>query len=319
MTVVRLDPAQAVEWLTRGDLVALPTETVYGLAARADDAAALARLFEAKGRPTNHPVIVHVAAQAELARWMRPEARPVAERLTSLFWPGPLSIVVPRADGVLDAVTGGQASVGLRCPAHPITRSIIEGLGVGVAMPSANRFGRVSPTRASHVEEDLGAVPFDIGLVDGGRSRVGVESTIVSLLDGEVRLLRPGAIAPHEIEAALGVPVVIGASSVRAPGVLASHYAPLAEVRTASAETLDQEVARALRERPRVHVIAQRATAAATIVYTRETLAATLYSCLRELDRIADVIVIELPDADGIGIALHDRIQKAAAPRPPRS
>jgi len=242
------DPAvlrEAAAALAAGQLVALPTETVYGLGARADDDAAVARIFSAKGRPADHPLIVHVAdaagAQHFAGQW---PAR--AQRLVEAFWPGPLTVIVPRAPGVAKASAGGQDSIGLRCPAHPVAHALLleaarQGVP-GVAAPSANRFGRVSPTTAAHV-----AGEFEPGLLvlDGGACPVGIESAIVDCSRGRAVLLRPGVLTRAEIEAALGEPLVEpDAQTPRASGTLASHYAPRAKVRLMDAAALQAALAR---------------------------------------------------------------------------
>ncbi|MEM1418303.1 MAG: L-threonylcarbamoyladenylate synthase, partial [Myxococcota bacterium] len=218
-----VDEAAAV--LRRGGLVAFPTETVYGLGAAARDPEAVAKVFRAKGRPADHPLIVHVAhadaAPAGAARW---DAR--AARLAERFWPGPLTLIVPKAGDVPGTVTGGQDTVGLRVPDHALARELLTAFGDGVAAPSANRFGAVSPTTAAHVALEL-ADAVDL-LLDGGPCRVGVESTIVDLSGERARLLRPGGVAAEAIEEVLGTRLASAAGAPRAPGTLASHYAPRA-------------------------------------------------------------------------------------------
>src|SRR5262245_50671234 len=216
--------AQALDILRAGGLVAFPTETVYGLGADASSPAALRRLFEAKGRPTSHPVIVHLRGASDLPRWAR-EVPPLAMRLTERFWPGPLTLVLKRAAGVLDRVTGGEDTVGLRAPAHPVAQRLLNGFSGGIAAPSANRFGRLSPTTAQHVRDELrDAVDL---VLDGGTCEVGIESTIIDLSGGTPVLLRPGRIGTAEIEAVAGLKVAQRTSaSPRAPGTLEAHYAP---------------------------------------------------------------------------------------------
>ena len=220
--------ARAVELLRHGGVIALPTETVYGLAANAEDELAVRRVFAIKGRPATHPLIVHLAHADDLKSWVRhvPEE---AQRLARAFWPGPLTLVLPRSARATDAVTGGQDTVAVRVPQHPVARLVLAALGGGVAAPSANRFGRVSPTTADHVRADLGS---DVDLVlDGGLCSVGVESTIVDVSQGEPAVLRPGGLAVEEIERVLGRSVPVRTSStVRVSGSLASHYAPRAGV-----------------------------------------------------------------------------------------
>lgn len=218
--------------LAAGALVAFPTETVYGLGARADSDAAVAAIFAAKGRPSDHPLIVHVAS-VEQAQRFAAEWPPAAARLAAAFWPGPLTVIVPRRTGMATAAAGGQGSIGLRCPSHPVARRLLEAAlaaGVpGVAAPSANRFGRVSPTRAGHVQAEFGP---DLAVLDGGAAEVGIESAIVDCTRPRPALLRPGQLARADIEAALGMPLADrDAASPRASGTLEQHYAPQARVR----------------------------------------------------------------------------------------
>lgn len=235
----------AAERLARGGLVAFPTETVYGLGARADDDAAVARIYAAKGRPADHPLIVHLrdaeAAQAFAARIGAP-----ARRLMQAFWPGPLTLILPRRPGIGRAAAGGQSSIGLRLPEHPVAQALLHEaarLGVpGVAGPSANRYGRVSPTTAAHVQQE-----FDDALMvlDGGACAVGIESAIVDCSRDRPALLRPGQLTRERIEAVLGQPLALpDAQSPRASGTLASHYAPAAPVRLLDAAALRDGLAR---------------------------------------------------------------------------
>lgn len=224
--------AEAADAIAAGELVAFPTETVYGLGARADDDASVARIFEAKGRPTNHPLIVHVA-DAAAARPFSAAWPDLAQKLVAAFWPGPLTVIVPRAVGVAAACAGGQPSIGLRCPSHPVALALLReaaARGVpGIAAPSANRFGRLSPTRAAHVAAELGD---NLRVLDGGDCDVGIESAIVDCSRGRAVLLRPGSLTRGAIEAVLGQPLADrDADAPRASGTLASHYAPRAKVR----------------------------------------------------------------------------------------
>ncbi|MFM8333845.1 MAG: L-threonylcarbamoyladenylate synthase [Candidatus Methylumidiphilus sp.] len=215
----------AASLLRNGGLVAFPTETVYGLGANAADPLAVRRIFAAKGRPADHPLIVHLHDPGTLDYWARdiPEK---AYRLAESFWPGPLTLILKRGHAPLE-VTGGQDTVGLRVPNHPVALKLLEAFGGGVAAPSANRFGRVSPTRARHVRAEM-KDKVDL-ILDGGPCSVGVESTILSLAEAQPRLLRPGAIAQSALEEALGDEIVapIPAGGIRAPGMLDTHYAPL--------------------------------------------------------------------------------------------
>ncbi|WP_133479922.1 L-threonylcarbamoyladenylate synthase, partial [Cognatilysobacter segetis] len=220
--------ARGADVLRAGGLVAFPTETVYGLGADARDPQAVAKIFAAKGRPADHPLIVHLPSAALLPRWAAhvPDA---AQRLADAFWPGPLTIVLRRAAGVPDAVTGGLETVGLRVPRHPVALALLEAFGDGVAAPSANRYGRVSPTLAAHVREELDD-RVDL-VLDGGRCDVGIESTIVDLSGDAPVLLRPGAVTVAMLEGALGMPVrAAGEGATPAPGRKPSHYAPRARV-----------------------------------------------------------------------------------------
>ncbi len=187
----------AVETLRAGDLVVFPTETVYGLGANASNPAAVRKIFEVKGRPADHPVIVHLDDPRYLHRWVA-DVPPAAERLADMFWPGPLTLILPKADNVNDIVTGGQDSIGIRIPSHPMAQQLLTAFGGGIAAPSANRYGHLSPTKPEHVRDELGdAVRV---LLDGGDSPIGLESTIVSCLNNEVRLLRPGFITRSQVD-----------------------------------------------------------------------------------------------------------------------
>ncbi|MDP1898887.1 MAG: L-threonylcarbamoyladenylate synthase [Rubrivivax sp.] len=242
VTLAGANPASiraAAALLAQGGLVAFPTETVYGLGARADDDAAVARIFAAKGRPAEHPLIVHVADVAA-AREFAADLGGGAERLMAAFWPGPLTVIVPRRAGRGRAAAGGQSSIGLRMPAHPVALALLREaarLGVaGVAAPSANRFGRVSPTTAAHVSAEFGA---QLMVLDGGACTVGIESAIVDCTRAQPALLRPGQLSQAQIEAVLGGPLVApDGASPRASGTLASHYAPAAPVRLLAAAAL---------------------------------------------------------------------------------
>ena len=248
---------KAVAVLARGGLVAFPTETVYGLGADASNPAAIRKLYAAKGRPADHPVIVHLADVAQLPQWAR-EVTPVAQKLARQFWPGPLTLLFKRAPGVSDAVTGGQDTVALRIPSHPIAHLLLEKFGGGVAAPSANRFGRVSATLAEHVRQEFGdAVDF---VVDGGQSDVGIESTVVDATGTAPVLLRPGHITAREIEQAAGVGLAMPtAQSPRAPGTLAAHYAPATPLLVMESDLLLELAATLTRQGKRVAVLARSA------------------------------------------------------------
>jgi len=316
MRAATLDDALAA--LRRGEAIGLPTETVYGLAADAHDPAAVRRIYALKGRPSDHPLIVHVADAVTASRWAGdwPEA---AEALAEAFWPGPLTLILPRAANVPDEVTGGQDTVGLRVPAHPLALALLRAFEGGVAAPSANRFGRLSPTTAQHVREEFGdAVPI---VLDGGECEIGLESTIVDLTGDTPRILRPGKLSRPEIEAVIG-PVAEGkdGDSPRASGTLASHYAPRAGVEVLARAPL---VAR-------YHELAKRGQKVAALLRGQpfkgidgETLPSdlpgyghALYAALRRLDaRGFDVLLAELPPHTAAWAAVNDRLRRAAAPR----
>ncbi|MCU1503181.1 MAG: hypothetical protein JWM12_2535 [Ilumatobacteraceae bacterium] len=296
----------ALDALSRGGLVAIPTETVYGLAGDAANERAVARIFAAKGRPADHPLIVHIAAATELERWAA-SVPPAAARLAATCWPGPLTVLVPKAAHVLDAVTGGRDTVGLRVPAHPLTLELLTRFGGAVAAPSANRFGRVSPTSAEHVRHDLGDL-VDV-VLDGGPCPVGVESTIVDCTTDPPQVLRPGGIADEEIAALLDGDLAEASGPSRAAGMLGSHYAPECRVELAESAAQADALARArTAEGLRVDVIDATSDLAA---YAR-----WLYAWLRAADdRHLDVIVAVLPPPAGLGHAIRDRLIKAAATR----
>jgi L-threonylcarbamoyladenylate synthase len=314
----RVDPAElaaAVAALRRGEVVGMPTETVYGLAGDAGNPAALARIYALKGRPAEHPVIVHLGAPEWLERWAQgvpPEVRRLAQR----FWPGPLTLILKRRPEVLDAVTGGQDTVGLRMPAHPLALELLNSFGAGLAAPSANRFGHVSPTSAEHVRSEFGdLLPI---VLEGGPCEVGIESTIVDLSGAQPRILRPGGIGAAELAAALGRPIASGASSAspRVSGALKSHYAP-----RAPAELLERPalVARAQEllaagKRPLLLAIAALPAGLAGEALAPEprAYARGLYASLRRLDRQQpDRILIERPPATEAWAALLDRLTRA--------
>lgn len=311
---------EAVAVLRAGGLVAFPTETVYGLGADASSPAALARLYAVKGRPPDHPVIVHLADAEQAAGWAArlPEG---ARRLAGKYWPGPLTLILERAPAVSDLVTGGQDTVALRVPAHPVAQRLLRRFGGGLAAPSANRFGRVSATTAGHVRKEFGAeVPC---VLDGGEADVGIESTIVDLSGGAATLLRPGWIGARAIEEALGAPLSTArGSSPRAPGTLARHYAPRTPLMIAEDADLLVELARGfLRDGKRTAVLAFSPArplieAAAWVSATRDpaAYAHALYARLRALDEAGcDVILVERPPQAAEWAAINDRLARAAA------
>lgn len=317
------DARRAVEVLERGGLIGLPTETVYGLAADASSAAAVARIFAAKGRPADHPVIVHVADAVDIDAWAIgiPDS---ARRLADAFWPGPLTLILKRAPHVLDAVTGGQDTVGLRVPSHPVAHAVLavfaagrEGRPAGVAAPSANKFGRVSPTTASHVREEFGQA-VDL-VLEGGQSDVGIESTIVDCTCDPVRILRPGHITADQVAAALGQPLLAqasGASAPRVSGSLDAHYAPATRTRLVPGSEIEHALAGENGRRVALFSFgAAPAAAAAHIQAMRnpQAYAHVLYAALRELDATGcDVILVEAPPVGGEWEGVNDRLRRAA-------
>jgi len=308
---VNSEVRRAAEILRAGGLVAFPTETVYGLGADASNAEAVARLYAAKGRPAEHPVIVHFADAAAAFTWAR-EVPEAARELAAKFWPGPLTLVLKRSAKARDFVTGGQDSVGVRVPSHPVAQELLRAFGNGVAAPSANRFGNVSATTAAHVREEL---KVDV-VLDGGASEVGIESTIVDLTSGVV-LLRPGRISRGEIEKQLNVKVTnSNPSSPRHSGGLERHYAPATPTVLVPPHQLDGEIAR-------------RGAAVAVLAFSRpdervdywirmprepQAYAQKLYAALRELDAAGcATILVESPPETTEWTAVSDRLSRAAA------
>lgn len=311
--------------LRSGGLVAFPTETVYGLGADASNDAAVARVFSVKGRPTDHPLIVHLANAEQLDDWAA-EVTPTARLLADAFWPGPLTLLVERLASVSLAVTGGRSTVGLRVPDHTVALELLRAFGGGIAAPSANRFGRVSPTTAAHVVADLGD---DVDLVlDGGACRVGVESTIVDLTAEVPVVLRTGGISIDRLEEVLGhvVEVHVGAElskgGARAPGMLEAHYAPEARIILSSENDVVDVVIGAL-----ASSTGPVGLLAGTVLVglpedvielepagTADDYAAVLYSRLRQADRLGlSVLVCVPPPNVGLGLAVNDRLRRAAA------
>ncbi len=312
---------EAVEALKQGALVAFPTETVYGLGASAVDADAIKRLYAAKGRPSDHPVIVHLATTDQLSDWVS-QLPPAALRLAQALWPGPMTLILPRSARAQDALTGGQNSVGVRIPNHPVALELLRAFGDGIAAPSANKFGRLSPTSALDVASEF---RDELAIVlDGGPCDVGIESTIIDFSHDQPRILRPGMILPEQIELIAGVKLqtVLQASSKtalpRVPGGLPSHYAPNTPLEIVSSEELEASVRMRLEGGKQVCVLSFRQPAKATawvaasetaIVYARQ-----LYSNLRKLDqRRADVILVEAVPTGSDWEGISDRLQRAAA------
>ncbi len=314
---------KAAAILRSGGLVAFPTETVYGLGADAANPEAIAKIFAVKGRPSQHPVIAHLPSIAHLDRWVRAVPGD-ARRLAEAFWPGPLTLVLPRARGVPDELTGGQDTVGVRVPSHPVALALLAELArdddgkrlIGIAAPSANRFGRISPTSAEHVRKELGdAVDM---ILDGGACEVGIESTIVAFTDSQPLLLRPGRISAEEIErviAKLPQPPSMGAP--RAPGTLESHYAPKQPLHLLPADKWETLLAK--EKRPHAVLSFHEQPAGDTSVkWIRTALdpkscAHQLYGALRELDESGcEVILAEEPPRDPAWAGVRDRLGRAA-------
>jgi len=317
-----VDPRVAAVRLRDGGLVAVPTETVYGLAARADDPRAVARIYAAKGRPADHPLIVHVANAFALGEWaaLIPD---YAHKLTAEFWPGPMTLVVRRSDRAGDFLTGSQDSVAVRVSSHPLMDDTLRALitltndpAIGIAAPSANRFGRVSPTSAQHVLDEFTGILGDEDLVlDGGESAVGVESTIIDCTDEFPRLIRAGAITVDDITRVTGL-VPGMTSTIRASGTLDSHYAPSADVVITDAEGLASVHST---DEARTGVLALASIPTPTgmvrlsVPENNDEYARVLYAALREADalHLATVLAV-LPDETGLGAAVIDRLRRAA-------
>ncbi|MGE0310175.1 MAG: L-threonylcarbamoyladenylate synthase [Lautropia sp.] len=335
--------ADAVAAIRRGEVIGLPTETVYGLAADAGNREAVASIYRIKGRPTDHPLIVHVASGIEAARWGR--WNDAAQALSDACWPGPLTIVLPRRDDASPYACAGQSTVGLRVPSHPVAQALLRRLhaaGIaGLAAPSANRFGRVSPTQASHVRADLGDALAIV--LDGGAATIGIESTIVDLSGDRPRVLRPGHLSADRIGSVLGVdphtldptageptagdPAVAAAAVPRVPGSHRSHYAPRTPLVVVAPEALASALARARREHGRVAVWSARRPAGEQVLWIARPESVvdaerTLYASLRALDAFgAGLIVVERPAAidaalraaDPAWAGIADRLRRAAA------
>jgi L-threonylcarbamoyladenylate synthase len=308
----------ALEELHAGRQIGLPTETVYGLAADATDPSAVEGIFRIKGRPKGHPLILHVAEASWLVRFCR-DVPPSAERLAERFWPGPLTLVLFRNENVPDVVTGGLETVAIRVPDHPVALDVLRRFGRPLAAPSANRFGAVSPTTRAHVVRDLGN---QIAVVlEGGSCRIGVESTIVDMTRHPPRILRPGAVSKYQIEEALGfeLPCDDGQGPA-APGTLEAHYCPRAMVRIVESASIFDEARRLSLLGTRVGLIAPVPLPSdleipAVVTGDRSAdLAHELYGAFRALDESdCELILVSLPDDDGIGVAVADRIARAAA------
>jgi len=321
--VIGTDVERAAKILQEGGLVAFPTETVYGLGADASRDDAADRIFAVKRRPRAHPLIVHLAPGASLDGWAR-EVPATALQLAKAAWPGPLTIILKRGPRVASATTGGADTVGIRVPSHPMAQALLTSFGGGIAAPSANRFGAVSPTTAQHVVTDLGdEVDY---VLDGGACDVGVESTIVDMSREMPVLLRPGGMPREAIEAIVGPLATADADAPAAPGTLVSHYAPAAEVFAVEPSEVQATVARM---RGTIAVLAPASAFAAwdlgdALAYQLPDdaagMARGLYAALRDLDASGvEIIVAALPPAAGLGEAVGDRLRRAAGPRERKS
>lgn len=315
--------AKAVALLRAGELVAFPTETVYGLGADAENSVALARIFAAKRRPADHPLIVHLPGIELLSRWAI-DIPDTAYALAKAFWPGPLTLILKRGPNVPDAVTGGQQTVGLRVPDHPVALALLGGFGGGIAAPSANRYGRISPTMAGHVREEFGD---QVALVlDGGPCALGIESTIVDLSRGSPQLLRPGAITVDQIARACGLALgralaPESSPAPQVPGSHAAHYAPATPLAIVATERLRDHIAKLRLAGRRCAVLAYSDSAELASPALLRMLPAdpagyahALYAAMRELDGVgAELIVVEaVPGGEG-WLAVADRLRRAAA------
>lgn len=321
MAITRISQEEinaAVEALRAGDLVAFPTETVYGLGANANHPEAVRKIFKLKGRPSSHPVIVHLDDPKYLLRWAR-ELPPAAEKLAAAFWPGPLTLVLKRAPAVADVVTGGQDTVAIRIPSHPVAQQLLTAFGGGIAAPSANRFGHVSPTRVEHVREEFGD---DLKIVlDGDDCKIGLESTIVSCVGEVPHLLRPGAITLSQLQAV--VPEVTAApdpDAPRVPGAMARHYSPGTPLSVVPTKNLLQVCRECADERQKFAVLAMRPPATTNQYMTwinagskADVYGRNLYNNLRTLDKSgAQIILVEEVPDDEKWDAVRDRLRRAA-------
>jgi L-threonylcarbamoyladenylate synthase len=314
--------AEAARVIRGGGLVGFATETVYGLGADASSDSAVAGIFAAKGRPSDHPLIVHVAEPALVARYAV-HVSPFAERLMKALWPGPLTVILHRQPGVAAAAAGGQDSIGLRCPAHPVAQALLKACATGVAAPSANRFGRVSPTTARHVADEFGD---DLLVLDGGPCEVGIESSIVDCTRGRPVLLRPGVFTRAQLEAACGEPLLddddmLEADAPRASGTLASHYAPNARVRLMDAAAIQAALDLLGTDAAHIAVYARSIVRIQSekVIYRRmpdDALATAqqLFAVLRGFDaQGVKLIWIEQPPPAAEWDGVRDRLGRAAA------
>lgn len=332
MSATAADILHAAALLESGSVVAFPTETVYGLGADAENPAAVANIYAAKGRPSNHPVIVHLAPEADLHYWAK-DIPAQAELLIKAFWPGPLTLILKRAEHIPDAVSGGQDSIGLRCPSHPVAQALLrafKGGQGGIAAPSANKFGHVSPTTAEHVQQEFEAETRAGGLIaavlDGGQSEVGIESTILDLTRLQTHgpvLLRPGHITASQLAQVLGVnPAAPDQQAPRASGTLDAHYAPHTPVALVAHEALEACVQALLAKGRRIALMAfapQQIKQFVSLAGSRQlpdqpvAYAHDLYADLRALDQLhADIILVEALPQDAAWQGVNDRLRRAA-------
>ena len=321
-----MDLQQAAGHILAGELVAFPTETVYGLGADASSDAAVAKIFAAKGRPADHPLIVHIASSAQVNDFAS-SVPPFAERLMKAFWPGPLTVILPRKPGVAAAAAGGQNSIGLRCPAHPVALEFLQAcfdVGVsGVAGPSANKFGRVSPTTAAHVRQEFGDAVL---VLDGGPCAVGIESSIVDCTRSQPVLLRPGVLTRAQLSAACGQAVLnaeeeVETTAPRAPGTLESHYAPNAKVRLMTAKAIQTALDLLGADAAHIAVYARTIVriTSSKVLYRRMpddalATAAQLFAVLREFDaQRVKLIWVEPVPQDAAWDGVRDRLARASS------
>jgi len=308
---------QAVALLRAGELIGLPTETVYGLAADANNPSAVKKIFLLKERPANHPVIVHIADVEQLPDWGQVNTDQVW-RLAEAFWPGPLTLVLAKQPWVDEGITGGQQTVAVRVPGHPVAQEVLNEFGGGVAAPSANRFGRISPTRADHVRDEFGKSLQLV--VDGGDCQVGLESSILSLVD-DCELLRPGSISKDQIEKVLGMPVRISNRlSQRAPGLLDQHYAPRTPALLVATDALPAQLVASRGAGQQVGLLIYSeicfdCPVVEQLPRSLEGYARQFYAALRRLDAAGlDLIVVERPPQQPAWVAVNDRLSRATRP-----
>jgi L-threonylcarbamoyladenylate synthase len=321
MSIARLSQQElqdALEALRAGELVAFPTETVYGLGANANNPDAVRKIFRVKGRPSTHPVIVHIDHPRYLQRWVR-EMPPEAKKLAEAFWPGPLTLVAKRAPAVNDVITGGQDTVAIRVPSHPVAQQLLHAFGGGIAAPSANKFGHVSPTRAEHVREEFGDEVKHV--LDGGECKVGLESTIIAVTGDVPRVLRPGSITLSQLRAVVpSIQMGPNPNAPRVPGSTSRHYSPTTPVNVVPSRRLEQVMNEFTENQEKVAVLAMRPPSRANPYMTwinagtrPDHYARQLYANLRTLDKAGAKILLveEVPEGERWD-AVRDRIKRAA-------